>query len=60
MPGYICPYCLSDSDGPVGPDGCNKCDDYEDQAFEQAQSDFWEDTNDFGLDDDLLDLEDFV
>ncbi len=57
MPGYICPYCLSDSDGPVGPDGCVKCDELEDKAFEQASSDYWEDEN---FNDDLLDFNDFL
>ncbi len=40
--GYICPFCLGDTDGPPGPDGCENCLDLEDRAFEQASSGYWE------------------
>ena len=59
MAGYICPYCLSDSDGPVGSEGCSKCDELEDKAFEQVQSDYWEELFETEVTD-ILDIEDLL
>ena len=59
MAGYICPYCLNDSDGPVGPEGCAKCDELEDKAFEQVQSGYWEELFETETTD-ILDVEDLL
>lgn len=59
MAGYICPYCLNDTDGPARSDGCDKCDELENRAFEQAHSDYWEEFFDTETTD-LLDIEDLL
>ncbi len=60
MAGYVCPFCLSSTDGPYDPDeGCKKCEELEDQSFEQATSLYWEEFFDTEVTD-LLDIEDLM
>ncbi|HEC65105.1 hypothetical protein LCGC14_3013040 [marine sediment metagenome] len=60
MVGYVCPFCLSPTDGPYNPDeGCIRCDEFEDKAFEQATSQYWEEFFDTETTD-MLDIEDLL
>lgn len=59
MDGYVCPFCFADTDGPVGPEGCDHCQELEEEAYAQASSDYWEDYSGAVNDDPFDDLEDF-